>query len=48
MNIVGSMIDFMEYKLEDRGRHTKLYWSNVLTVRFSIPYKNQTKENTSF
>ena len=25
-----------------------VYWSNVLTERFSIPYKNQTKEDTSF
>ena len=25
-----------------------IYWSNVLTERFSIPYKNQTKEDTSF
>ena len=25
-----------------------LYWSNVLTERFSILYKNQTKEDTSF
>ena len=25
-----------------------LYWSNVLTERFSIPNKNQTKEDTSF
>ena len=26
----------------------KLNWSNVLTERFSIPYKNQTEEDTSF
>ena len=26
----------------------KIYWSNVLTERFSILYKNQTKEDTSF
>ena len=25
-----------------------LYWSNVLTERFSVLYKNQTKEDTSF
>ena len=25
-----------------------IYWSNVLTERFSIPYKNQTNEDTSF
>ena len=25
-----------------------IYWSNVLTERFSIPYKNQTKEEPSF
>ena len=25
-----------------------IYWSNVLTERFSISYKNQTKEDTSF
>ena len=25
-----------------------IYWSNVLTERFSIPYKIQTKEDTSF
>ena len=25
-----------------------IYWSNVLTERFFIPYKNQTKEDTSF
>ena len=25
-----------------------LYWSNVLTERFSIPHKNQTKDDTSF
>ena len=24
-----------------------LYWSKVLTERFSIPYKNQTKDDTS-
>ena len=26
----------------------QIYWSNVLTERFSILYKNQTKEDTSF
>ena len=25
-----------------------IYWSNVLTERFSISYKNQTKEDKSF
>ena len=25
-----------------------IYWSNVLTERFTILYKNQTKEDTSF
>ena len=28
--------------------HLYVYLSNVLTERFSIPYKNQTKEDTSF
>ena len=31
-----------------RHRNRFIYWSNVLTERFSIPYKNQTKEDTSF
>ena len=30
------------------GSDTFIYWSNVLTERFSIPYKNQTKEDASF
>ena len=29
-------------------RPSDIYWSNVLTERFSIPNKNQTKEDTSF
>ena len=40
--------------INDRGSTCKfrnarlfIYWSKVLTERFSIPYKNQTKEDTS-
>ena len=29
-------------------KNMNIYWSNVLTERFSNPYKNQTKEDKSF
>ena len=50
-SIVGLL--FAELRMEDVNSffnflRMQLYWSNVLTERFSILYKNQIKEDTRF
>ena len=42
-------VKVIETRLTKHCSHIyQIYWSNVLTERFSILYKNQTKEDTSF
>ena len=42
---VYSSLDFINYRLSTNS--LIIYWSNVLTERFCIPYKIETKEDTS-
>ena len=46
-NIPGHAFLVSRNWLQNSMKHY-IYWSNVLTERVSIPYKNQTKEDTSF
>ena len=46
IRVLLSSFDFI--RKEYKCNWTKVYWPNVLTERFSILYKNQTKDETSF